>query len=92
MTSNACNIIAWVLLLPGGLTVLVGLGFVIFMMLKDKEYGLVAFALFILITTILSSVFHELYQQKKAAEEKAVELRENFVKEHFPATVEVSAE
>ena len=89
MSSNAYLVIAFVFLIPGGLTVLGGLGFAIFVMLKDKEYGLVAFVLFILITTILSSVFHELYQQKKAAEEKAVEVRENFVKEHFPATVEV---
>ena len=57
--------------------------------MSSNAYLVIAFVLFILITTILSSVFHELYQQKKAAEEKAVEVRENFVKEHFPATVEV---
>ena len=89
MTSNAYLVIAFVLLIPGALTVLGGIGFAVFMMLKDKEYGLVSFFLFLLITTILSSVFHELYQHKKADEEKAVEVRENFVKEHFPATEEV---
>lgn len=71
MTSTTYCIIAWILLIPGGLTALVGVGFVVFTMLKDKEYGLVTFALFLITTLILSTVFYELYK-KTAAEEKAI--------------------
>ena len=75
MTSTEYNIISWVLLAPATLTVLVFFGYAVFVTLKDKEYGLVSLILFILVTTILANVFHELYKQK-AAEEKAAQIEE----------------
>lgn len=71
MTSTTYCIIAWILLIPGGLTALAGVVFVVFTLLRDKEYGLVTFALFLITTIILSTVFYTLYE-KTAAEEKAI--------------------